>query len=121
MAVTGVVDLDRVRVEYDDVTAVDDLSLTVREDELFCLLGPSGCGKTTTLRTIAGFETPSQGWVALDGVEVTGRPPYERDCATVFQDWALFPNKTVVEHRRTVSLVRRSPCHLDAVQRDPPL
>jgi len=98
VAVTGVVDLEDVRVEYDDVVAVESLSLTVREDELFCLLGPSGCGKTTTLRTIAGFETPSRGRVALDGAEVTGRPPYDRDCATVFQDWALFPNKTVLEN-----------------------
>jgi len=96
--VTGVVDLDGVRVEYDDVVAVEELSLTVRDGELFCLLGPSGCGKTTTLRTIAGFETPTAGRVALDGTPVTGRPPYERDCATVFQDWALFPNKSVLEN-----------------------
>jgi spermidine/putrescine transport system ATP-binding protein len=96
--VTGVVDLERVRVEYDSVVAVEDLSLTVRDGELFCLLGPSGCGKTTTLRTVAGFEPPTAGRVALDGADVTGLPPYERDCATVFQDWALFPNKTVLEN-----------------------
>ena len=53
---TGVVDLDGIRVTYGDVTAVEELSLSVRDGELFCLLGPSGCGKTTTLRTVAGFE-----------------------------------------------------------------
>jgi ABC-type spermidine/putrescine transport systems, ATPase components len=96
--VTGVVDLNRVRVEYDGVVAVEELSLSVRPKELFCLLGPSGCGKTTTLRTIAGFETPVAGSVALDGSDVTGVAPYDRDCATVFQNWALFPNKTVLEN-----------------------
>ena len=95
---TGVVELDDVRVEYGDVVAVDGLSLSVRPGELFCLLGPSGCGKTTTLRTVAGFETPSEGRVSLDGRDVTGHAPYDRDCATVFQNWALFPNKTVVEN-----------------------
>ncbi len=95
---TGVVDLDGVRVAYDGVVAVQNLSLSVRAGELFCLLGPSGCGKTTTLRTIAGFETPESGAVALDGNDVTSVPPYDRDCATVFQNWALFPNKTVIEN-----------------------
>ncbi len=95
---TGVVVLDGVRVAYDSVVAIEDLSLSVQAGELFCLLGPSGCGKTTTLRTIAGFETPDAGDVALDGDDVTGVAPYDRDCATVFQNWALFPNKTVLEN-----------------------
>ena len=93
-----VVELDGVRVEYGDLVAVRDLSLAVRDGELFCLLGPSGCGKTTTLRTIAGFESPDTGQVVLDGRTVTGLAPYTRDCATVFQDWALFPNKAVIEN-----------------------
>jgi spermidine/putrescine transport system ATP-binding protein len=96
--VTAVVELDGVRVEYGDLVAVRDLSLSVHDGELFCLLGPSGCGKTTTLRAIAGFESPDAGQVVLDGRTVTDRPPYARDCATVFQDWALFPNKTVIEN-----------------------
>ena len=95
---SSVAALDGVRVEYGSSTAVSDLSLSVRDSELFCLLGPSGCGKTTTLRTIAGFESPDAGRVRLDGEDVTDRPPYSRDCATVFQDWALFPNKTVIEN-----------------------
>ena len=95
---TGVVDLDGIRVTYGDVTAVEALSLSVRDGELFCLLGPSGCGKTTTLRAVAGFESPAAGRVVLDGRDVTGLAPYDRGCATVFQDWALFPNKTVAEN-----------------------
>jgi spermidine/putrescine transport system ATP-binding protein len=96
--VTGVVELDGISVAYGDVTAVEGLSLSVHGGELFCLLGPSGCGKTTTLRTVAGFETPDAGRVVLDGRDVTGLAPQDRDCATVFQDWALFPNKTVLEN-----------------------
>ncbi|PSQ14830.1 ABC transporter ATP-binding protein [Halobacteriales archaeon QS_8_69_73] len=92
------VDLDGIRVTYGDVTAVEELSLSVRDGELFCLLGPSGCGKTTTLRAVAGFESPAAGRVVLDGRDVTGLAPYDRGCATVFQDWALFPNKTVAEN-----------------------
>lgn len=95
---TGVIDLEGIRVEYGDLVAVDGLSVSVREGELFCLLGPSGCGKTTTLRTIAGFESPTRGRVRLAGRDVTGLAPYDRDCATVFQSWALFPNKSVVEN-----------------------
>ncbi len=94
----SVVEVDEVSVTYGDVTAVEGLSLSVRDGELFCLLGPSGCGKTTTLRTVAGFESPAAGRVVLDGRDVTGLAPYERGCATVFQDWALFPNKTVTEN-----------------------
>ena len=62
------------------------------------MLGPSGSGKTTTLRLIAGFERPDAGTVELDGVDVTSRPPYERDVNTVFQDYALFPHMTVAEN-----------------------
>ena len=69
-----------------------------REGEFFTLLGPSGSGKTTLLRMIAGFERPDAGTVELDGVDVTGRPPYERDVNTVFQDYALFPHMSVLEN-----------------------
>ena len=80
---------------YGDVAAVDGVDLEVAEDEFFTLLGPSGSGKTTTLRLIAGFETPDRGTVELGGEDVTGRPPYARDVNTVFQDYALFPHMTV--------------------------
>ena len=63
-------------------------------DEFFTMLGPSGSGKTTCLRMIAGFERPDEGVVELEGRDVTGVPPFERDVNTVFQDYALFPHMT---------------------------
>ena len=80
------------------ITAVDNLSLAVREGEFVTLLGPSGCGKTTTLRMIAGFEEPDQGRVFLDGEDVTDLPPYKRRVNTVFQDYALFPHMSVAQN-----------------------
>jgi ABC-type Fe3+/spermidine/putrescine transport system ATPase subunit len=77
------------------VVAVDDLSLEVGEGEFVTLLGPSGCGKTTTLRMIAGFETPTKGRIYLAGEDVTELPPYRRQVNTVFQDYALFPHMTI--------------------------
>ena len=91
-------ELDSVTTQYGDFTAVDDVSLSVDDGELFCLLGPSGSGKSTVLRTIAGFESPASGTVRIDGEDVTGTPPYDRDCSMVFQEWALFPDKTVLEN-----------------------
>ncbi len=91
-------DIERVTTRYGDLAAVDDLSLSVEAGELFCLLGPSGSGKSTVLRTVAGFERPSAGRVVVGGTDVTAAPPYERDCAMVFQDWVLFPDKTVHEN-----------------------
>jgi spermidine/putrescine transport system ATP-binding protein len=91
-------ELDSVTTRYGDFTAVDDVSLSVDDGELFCLLGPSGSGKSTVLRTIAGFETPTDGTVRIGGEDVTGTPPYDRDCSMVFQEWALFPDKTVLEN-----------------------
>jgi spermidine/putrescine transport system ATP-binding protein len=72
-----------------------DVRLTVRKGEFMTLLGPSGCGKTTTLRIVAGFESPDSGRVKLDGADVTDQPPYERDVHTVFQHYALFPHLDV--------------------------
>jgi putative spermidine/putrescine transport system ATP-binding protein len=86
------------RKAYGDVVALERLSLDVWPGEFFTLLGPSGSGKTTTLRLIAGFERPDAGTVALDGADVTGRPPYQRDVNTVFQDYALFPHMTVAQN-----------------------
>jgi putative spermidine/putrescine transport system ATP-binding protein len=86
------------RKAYGDVVALERLSLDVWPGEFFTLLGPSGSGKTTTLRLIAGFERPDAGTIALDGVDVTSRPPYQRDVNTVFQDYALFPHMTIAEN-----------------------
>ncbi|MDD5303886.1 MAG: ABC transporter ATP-binding protein [Elusimicrobia bacterium] len=79
-------------------TVLRDVSLTVRKGEFMTLLGPSGCGKTTTLRIIAGFETPDGGRVRLGGVDVTDTPAYERDVHTVFQHYALFPHLSVCDN-----------------------
>jgi spermidine/putrescine transport system ATP-binding protein len=83
---------------YGPVTAVKDLSLTIRKGEFFSLLGPSGCGKTTTLRMVAGFERPSEGHIYLNGVPVEGVPPHRRSVNTVFQNYALFPHLDVLEN-----------------------
>ena len=80
---------------YGNFTAVDALSLEVREGELLCLLGPSGCGKTTTLMMVAGFVEPTAGTVLISDQDVTDLPPYRRDTGMVFQSYALFPHMTV--------------------------
>jgi spermidine/putrescine transport system ATP-binding protein len=78
--------------------ALDDVSVAIKPNEFFTLLGPSGCGKTTLLRCIAGFETPTEGAILLDGREITREPPYRRAVNTVFQSYALFPHLTVGEN-----------------------
>src|SRR5258706_5117668 len=90
--------LDGVTKRFGDVTAVEDINLTVRAGEFFSFLGPSGSGKTTCLRMIAGFEQPTAGSIVLQGRNVAGLPPYDRDVNTVFQDYALFPHMTVGEN-----------------------
>ena len=90
--------LDGVSKRFDDVVAVDDVSLEVEHGSFFALLGPSGCGKTTTLRMIGGFEEPSAGVIYLGEQEVSGLPPYKRDVNTVFQSYALFPHLSVFEN-----------------------
>ena len=90
--------LDHVVKKFDDVYAVDDLSLEIERGSFFALLGPSGCGKTTTLRMIGGFEEPTSGTIYLGEEPVTGKPPYKRDVNTVFQSYALFPHLTISEN-----------------------
>ncbi|MEF8886364.1 MAG: ABC transporter ATP-binding protein [Haloarculaceae archaeon] len=92
------VTLEGVTKRFDETLAVDDVSLTVEPGETVGLVGPSGCGKTTTLRTVAGFETPSEGRVLFDGEEVTHVPPEQRNVGLVFQSYALFDNMTVKEN-----------------------
>jgi ABC-type Fe3+/spermidine/putrescine transport system ATPase subunit len=93
-----VLELKRLSKHFPNHAALTDLSLEIDEGEFFSLLGPSGCGKTTTLRLIAGFETPTQGEILLRGQDVAGKPPYERNVSTVFQNYALFPHLTVREN-----------------------
>ena len=92
------VELDGVSRVYGGTTAVDDVSLQVREGEFFTLVGPSGCGKTTTLRLVAGFEQPDAGTVRIAGTDATGVPPEDRNVGVVFQNYALFPHMTVGEN-----------------------
>ena len=94
---------------YGDVTAVAGVDLEIADGEFFSMLGPSGSGKTTTLRMIAGFETPTEGSVVLGGRDVTKLAPFERDVNTVFQDYALFPHMTVGDNVAYGLVVRKEP------------
>ncbi len=78
--------------------AVDNTSVSIRQNEFFTLLGPSGCGKTTLLRLIAGFEFPTSGDIMLSGENIAAMPPFKRPVNTVFQSYALFPHMTVAEN-----------------------
>src|SRR6202048_843548 len=92
------IELSGVRKVFGEVVAVDRADLTVGDGELFAILGPSGSGKTTVLRMIAGFEQPTAGAIRLGGVEVTALPARHRDVNTVFQEYALFPHRTVAQN-----------------------
>jgi spermidine/putrescine ABC transporter ATP-binding subunit len=94
---------------YSETVAVGPVSFTAAEGEFVSLLGPSGCGKTTTLRCIAGFETPDDGDVTVDGQSLLGRPPHRRDVGLVFQNYALFPHLTVFENVAFGLRLRRRP------------
>jgi ABC-type Fe3+/spermidine/putrescine transport system ATPase subunit len=98
MATQYDVRLENITKRFDELVAVDDVSLSVEQGKFLTLLGPSGCGKTTTLRCIAGFETPSDGDVFIGDERVNDRQPFERDTAMVFQSYALFPHMTVGEN-----------------------
>jgi len=78
--------------------ALDNVSVSIRENEFFTLLGPSGCGKTTLLRLIAGFDFPTEGEILLHGQDIAPLPPYKRPVNTVFQSYALFPHMTVAQN-----------------------
>jgi spermidine/putrescine transport system ATP-binding protein len=96
--VTVDVRLERITKRFEEVVAVDDISLEIDRGSFFAMLGPSGCGKTTTLRMIGGFEEPTAGTIYLGDEPVTGRPPYKRDVNTVFQSYALFPHLSIFEN-----------------------
>jgi putative spermidine/putrescine transport system ATP-binding protein len=94
----ALIKIQQLTKRFGRVTAVDKLSLEIREGELITLLGPSGCGKTTTLRVIAGFEVPDEGDVFFGDRAVTALPPEARNIGIVFQNYALFPHMTVNEN-----------------------
>jgi multiple sugar transport system ATP-binding protein len=92
------VSYDSITKKFEDTTAVDDVDLTIEDGEFAVLLGPSGCGKTTTLRCLAGLETPTAGEIRIDEADVTDTHPKDRDIAMVFQNLALYPHMTVREN-----------------------
>ena len=81
--------------QFDEVFAVDDVSLDIEQGEIFALLGSSGCGKSTLLRMLAGFETPTSGQIVLGGQDIVGLAPYDRPINMMFQSYALFPHLNV--------------------------
>ncbi|MBY8976631.1 ABC transporter ATP-binding protein [Rhodobacteraceae bacterium NNCM2] len=90
-----IVSIQNVSKFFGKFVAVENVSIDIEPGEFFCLLGPSGCGKTTLLRMIAGFETPSEGEILLDGADMTEIPPNKRPVNMVFQSYAVFPHMTV--------------------------
>ncbi|WP_152039516.1 ABC transporter ATP-binding protein [Salinigranum salinum] len=91
-------ELSNVTMRYGETTALDDVTLSIDDGEFFTLVGPSGCGKTTTLRLVAGFESPTTGTIRFDGRDVGSDPPEDRGVGVVFQNYALFPHMTVGEN-----------------------
>lgn len=93
-----IIELVGVSKSYDGATIIDNMNFYVRKGEFVTFLGPSGCGKTTTLRMIAGFETPDEGKILLNGVDISMLPPNKRPVNTVFQKYALFPHLNVFDN-----------------------
>ena len=87
----AIIQLNNITKKFDGEIVLDDITLSVKENEFVTFLGPSGCGKTTTLRIIGGFEKPDEGQVYFDGQLINDIPPFKRQLNTVFQKYALFP------------------------------
>ena len=90
--------IERLTKRFDEVAAVDEVSVDIAKGEIFALLGSSGCGKSTLLRMLAGFEKPTQGKIELQGESIAAMPPYQRPINMMFQSYALFPHLTVWEN-----------------------
>jgi len=93
-----IVKIDNVNKKYGDNHVVRNLVIDVKQGEFLTMLGPSGCGKTTTLRMIAGFETPTSGNIFIEGEEIQNTEPYAREVNTVFQNYALFPHMSIYDN-----------------------
>ncbi len=93
-----ILEIKNVSKRFGNLTAVNDVSISLERGKLITFLGPSGCGKTTLLRTISGFSEPDAGEIVLDGQEITSLPPNQRDTAMVFQNYALYPHMTVAQN-----------------------
>ncbi|MBV6656940.1 MAG: ABC transporter ATP-binding protein [Devosiaceae bacterium] len=95
---TPLIRFEAITKRFGDFTAIDNVSLDIYEREFFALLGPSGCGKTTLMRMLAGFETPTEGRVLLDGEDISQVPPHKRPVNMMFQSYALFPHMSVADN-----------------------
>src|SRR5919202_1977081 len=115
MAASRYLEVERLRKAFDTDIAVDDVSFGVERGQILTLLGPSGCGKTTTLRCIAGLETPTAGSIHLDGETVTSveaervMPAERRNIGMVFQSYAVWPHMTVAQNVELPLQVRKVP------------
>ena len=106
---------DHVTKRFGALTAVDDVSFSIKKGEFFSLLGPSGCGKTTLLRMLGGFERPDSGRIWLDGKDITDAPPNIRRVHTVFQNYALFPTMTIWDNIAfSLRLAKRPKAEIEA-------
>ena len=90
--------LENIKKNFDGTDVLNGIDLSIEKGEFITFLGSSGCGKTTTLRIIAGLETPDEGRVILEGKDVTSLEPNQRNVNTVFQSYALFPHKTIYDN-----------------------
>ena len=93
-----IIDLKNISVSFDGQPVLKNINLYIRDGEFVTLLGPSGCGKTTTLRIIAGFQAPDSGEVIFEGKVINGVPAHKRQVNTIFQRYALFPNRNVFDN-----------------------
>lgn len=113
---TPVIEIDHVTKRFGDYVAVADADFSIASGEFFSMLGPSGCGKTTTLRMIAGFESPTEGAIRLEGADVSRVPPHKRNVNTVFQHYALFPHMTVWDNVAYGPRSRKKSARKDAAE-----
>ena len=106
-------EINNVSKSFGKAVAVKDFNLQIKKGELVSFLGPSGCGKTTTLRLVAGFETPTDGRIVVNGEDITNKPPNQRNVGMVFQAYALFPNMTVAANIGFgLKVARKSPAEI---------
>ena len=94
----AIIDIEHVSKSFGEKKVLDDINLYIRKGEFVTFLGPSGCGKTTLLRLIAGFLSPDEGTIWMDGADLRGVPPHKRKLNTVFQKYALFPHLDVYDN-----------------------